>query len=243
MSFGRRQSIEGNASKKSLEQGRRRLPQLFSRIAGFGQERIIKLVHEFASNDRQIADTENQEGGRHVSAVVIKRAHRFPMIVHPGFRPIVSDLLLASAASESQARHHSSGNAATAAERDQEPALGGGIAPAILETLNGRQPAAAHRRLLENLLIDMTKQRLDLLAGFRFAFSQLMSESRDFGVFAFHFGLILQVFAGSGRMIEGFGVSRYGIPLEQIQLTVKLVGDPKWSRRNRGPLAPRHLPP
>src|SRR5260370_30342908 len=98
--------------------------------------------------------------------MVMKGAHRLPMILDPSLHPVMRDLLLSLAASQRQAGHQSGRNSPISTESHEQPTFGAGIPAAILEALQGRQTAGADRRLLANLLIHVLIQSLHLVARF-----------------------------------------------------------------------------
>ena len=69
-----------------------------------------------------VAEAEDEVGRRHLAEVVIEGAHRQPVVVDPGLDPDVGRLLAALA--QGQAGDQPGGDAAVAAQGDEQPALG-----------------------------------------------------------------------------------------------------------------------
>ena len=89
----------------------------------FDEKGIIKILNVPSAHHRRIAEAEDDIGRRHPAAVLPERAHRHPVIVDPGFDPVMSALFVALG--ERQAGDDASRNAAITQQGDKQTTLGG----------------------------------------------------------------------------------------------------------------------
>ena len=125
------------------------------------------------------------------------------MLLHPGFHPGVRVLFVALL--EGQAGDQTRGDAAIAAQGGEQPALGIGVAAAVLETLQSGHGRPRCVRLVGDFLRDELGQRLDLVLQVVQAGGQLVSQGGNFRMICFQARLALKERARLGRGIKYTG--------------------------------------
>ena len=94
------------------------------------------------------------------------------------------------------------GDGAIAAQGDEQPALGTGVAAAPLQAIYRADGRAGRVRIVGNLLVYVLEQGLGLVAGFFLARRQPPGQGRDRRCVAFQARLALDLLAGTRRSIQ-----------------------------------------